>query len=70
MMKTSIQWMIAVAVLVAGTVFSAHTFMRKDKNMKPDEAGHVLTALWKNYDAAVRADRPEKKIAALDEIKR
>lgn len=62
--------MIAVAVLVAGTVFSAHTFMRKDKNMKPDEAGHVLTALWKNYDAAVRADRPEKKIAALDEIKR
>ncbi|MDI9552090.1 MAG: MG2 domain-containing protein [Bacteroidota bacterium] len=69
-MKTYIKWMTAIALVVAGTVLFAHTFMRKNKNLNPDEAGHALTALWKNYDAAVRADRPAKRIAVLDEIKR
>ena len=35
----------------------------------PDQDGHVLTALWKQYDAAAKADRPVTEAEILVQIK-
>ncbi len=35
-----------------------------------DDDGHHLTSLWKEYANAVKADRPQKQISVLEEIKR
>ena len=35
----------------------------------PDKDGHVLTALWKQYDEASKADRPQKEAEILSKIK-
>lgn len=59
-----------VAVLSAGAALSTQAFMKKKESRKTDEEGHVLTALWKAYNDAVDADRPEKMVSALDAIKR
>lgn len=69
-MKTYLSLVAAVAVVAAGTFLSAHPNMEKDKNLKPDGNGHLLTALWKNYEEARRADRPQKMADALEAIKR
>ena len=38
-------------------------------NPAPDKDGHVLTALWKQYDEANKADRPQKEAEILGKIK-
>ena len=38
-------------------------------NPAADPDGHVLTALWKQYDAAVKADRPQTEAEILAQIK-
>ena len=38
-------------------------------NAQTDQDGHVLTALWKQYDAAVKADRPKTEAEVLTKIK-
>ena len=38
-------------------------------NPAPDKDGHVLTALWKQYDEAHKADRPQKEAEILTKIK-
>lgn len=68
-MKTCVRWIIAVAAVAAGTALSAHTFMKKEKDSKPDSEGHQLAALWKSYDGARRADRPKKMVEVLGQIK-
>ena len=35
----------------------------------PDQDGHVLTALWKQYEEASKADRPQKEAEILERIK-
>jgi Large extracellular alpha-helical protein len=35
----------------------------------PDKDGHVLTALWKQFDEASKADRPQKEAEILSKIK-
>ena len=35
----------------------------------PDQDGHVLTALWKQYQEASKADRPQKEAEILSKIK-
>ena len=35
----------------------------------PDKDGHVLTALWKQYEEASKADRPQKEAEILTKIK-
>ena len=35
----------------------------------PDPDGHVLTALWKQYEEASKADRPQKEAEILSKIK-
>ena len=35
----------------------------------PDQDGHVLTALWKQYEEASKADRPQKEAEILTKIK-
>ena len=38
-------------------------------NPAPDKDGHVLTALWKQYEEANKADRPQKEAEILTKIK-
>ena len=38
-------------------------------NPAPDKDGHVLTALWKQYEEANKADRPQKEAEILEKIK-
>ena len=38
-------------------------------NAQTDQDGHVLTALWKQYEEAVKADRPQKEADLLSKIK-
>ena len=38
-------------------------------NPAPDKDGHVLTALWKQYEEASKADRPQKEAEILAKIK-
>ncbi|MBO4595016.1 MAG: hypothetical protein J5632_00175 [Bacteroidales bacterium] len=36
----------------------------------PLAGGHVLTKLWQNFDSAVKADKPQDELKALDAIKK
>ena len=38
-------------------------------NAQTDQDGHVLTALWKQYEEASKADRPQKEAEILTKIK-
>ena len=51
----------AVALLLIAPMMNA--------NPAPDQDGHVLTALWKQYEEAAKADRPQKEAEILEKIK-
>ena len=51
----------AVALLFVAPMMNA--------NPAPDKDGHVLTALWKQYEEASKADRPQKEAEILTKIK-
>ena len=36
----------------------------------PLAGGHVLTKLWQNFDSALKADKPQDEMKALDAIKK
>ena len=43
--------------------------MKQNTLNQPDADGHVLTALWAQYTAATKADRPQKEAEILADIK-
>ena len=47
----------------------AFLFFTPMMNAQTDQDGHVLTALWKQYEEAVKADRPQKEADLLAKIK-
>ena len=51
----------AVALLLLAPMMNA--------NPTPDKDGHVLTALWKQYEEARKADRPQQEAEILTKIK-
>ena len=51
----------AVALLFIAPMMNA--------NPAPDKDGHALTALWKQYEEASKADRPQKEAEILEKIK-
>ena len=51
----------AAALLLIAPVMNAQS--------APDKDGHVLTALWKQFDEASKADRPQKEAEILTKIK-
>ncbi|MBQ6761148.1 MAG: hypothetical protein IJP49_00185 [Bacteroidales bacterium] len=51
----------AVAFLLTAPMMNAHP--------ATDQDGHVLTALWKQYEDASKADRPQKEAEILAKIK-
>ena len=61
---------LAIAVACVATVVACAYARNNDSDIakKPDEQGHRLAALWKNYYAAQKADLPKKMSEALDEI--
>ena len=73
---TRIATVMSVLCAVAAAVFMAAVFpgysdaatVERGKDMKTDDDGHVLIALWKEYEAARSADLPQKEADALDMI--
>ena len=55
------------AALAAAAFFLIAPLM--NANPAPDKDGHVLTALWKQYEEANKADRPQKEAEILTKIK-
>ena len=55
------------AALAAATLFLIAPLMKA--NPAPDKDGHVLTALWKQFEEANKADRPQKEADILSKIK-
>ena len=55
------------AALAAAALFLIAPLM--NANPAPDKDGHVLTALWKQYEEANKADRPQKEAEILTKIK-
>ena len=55
------------AALAAAALFLIAPLM--NANPAPDKDGHVLTALWKQYEEASKADRPQKEAEILTKIK-
>lgn len=58
-----------VAAVVIAAALSVNASMNREYNSKPDSEGHVLSSLWKDYNDAVAADRPQKVASILEEIK-
>lgn len=62
MLMTSV--LVAILCLVAITTCA---FVKRNGGQAAED-GLVLTGLWKDYDAAVKADRPKEMLAVLDTI--
>ena len=58
---------VRVALAAAALLFLAPMMKA---NPAPDKDGHVLTALWKQYEEARKADRPQKEAEILAKIKK
>ena len=56
------------AALAAAALFLIAPLM--NAHPAPDKDGHVLTALWKQYEEARKADRPQKEAEILAKIKK
>lgn len=59
----------AAAVITLGTLTVNALFRKSSVADGADERGHVLTALWSEYDKAVSADRPKQQAEVLSLIK-
>lgn len=69
-MKTKI--FIIAAVLLAGAAgfTTMATMDRKGIKAPADDSGHVLTALWSQYEAARKDDKPLRQIEILEKIRK
>ena len=67
-MKKNMFYLILVAVVICAAAIVACAYVKTDKPKNPDEQGHALTSLWKNYYSAQKADLPKKMSEALDAI--
>ena len=66
-------YLILAVVAICSAAVIAHAFIKRTDNTVvsakgPDDQGHVLTNLWKNYYAAQKADLPKKMSESLDAI--
>ena len=57
---------LALVLLAGAVIFSASSSM---KIAQTDSNGHVLTALWAQYEAASKADKPKTEAEILSKIK-
>lgn len=58
------------AVTITLTTLTMSAFWNsKKKSAKTDSEGHVLVALWADYEQAVSLDRPAKQVEILSKIK-
>ena len=69
-MKTHILIPAVAAALLCAAFITSKANMRTDNTRKPDEQGHILTSLWKEYYDARKADKPLKMTASLDKIRK
>jgi len=57
---------LALAVLAGAVTYSASSMKTPQKT---DSSGHTLTALWAQYEAASKADKPQTEAEVLSKIK-
>ena len=57
---------VLISIISAGNSDAASVERKND--MKTDKEGHVLVELWKKYNNARLADRPQKESEILDKI--
>ena len=69
-MKTRILVSAIAFAAICAAAITSQAFMKTDKNQTKDAEGHVLTSLWKTYNAAQKADQPKKMAETLDAIKK
>ena len=70
-MKSNMFYLILVLVLtitVCAAFVMVNAHAKNEKPKGPDEQGHALTSLWKNYYSAQKADLPKQMSEALDAI--
>ena len=67
-MKSNILTLTLAAALIVLAAITVDAFMNNDNKQSSDADGHLLTALWKDYYAAEKADLPRKMSKALDAI--
>ncbi len=58
------------AALILLLSFAGIHAMNKRNNVPAPDGGNDIAGLWKEYDAAASADRPQKQLEILDEIKK
>lgn len=58
----------AAALAAAAVAVCSYAAGNGRKDVKTDDDGHVLASLWKEYDDAYSADRPQKAEQVLDAI--
>ena len=57
---------VLISIMSAGNSDAASVERKND--MKTDKEGHVLVELWKKYNNARLAERPQKETEILDKI--
>ena len=60
---------LVAAVALALAALACTKLIAKPMPPTPDSKGHVLTARWTEYEKAQRADRPQRQLEILEEIR-
>ena len=69
-MKKNTLILALTAVTITLTTLTMSAFWNsKKKSAETDSEGHVLVALWADYQQAVSLDRPAKQVEILSKIK-
>ncbi len=67
-MKSNMFYLILTVAVICAVTAVACAYAKNEKPKGPDDQGHVLSTLWKNYYAAQKADLPKKMSESLDAI--
>ena len=67
MMRTNMQMTSVLVAILCLVAITTCAFVKRNGGQAAKD-GLVLTGLWKDYDAAVKADRPKEMLAVLDTI--
>ncbi len=67
MMRTNMQMTSVLVAILCLVAITTCAFVKRNGGQAAKD-GLTLTGLWKDYDAAVKADRPKEMLAVLDTI--
>ena len=67
-MKTNMLLISVLAAILCAVTITSFALSNKDAGKRPDALGHVVSSLWDEYSAAIKADKPKEASAILDKI--